>query len=219
MMLNASEHGNKAVFFSIEMMRDELGNRVLLSTDRVSVWEIFSGQMDWTNFEAAVKEKGRLPVMVNDRARDLAEIVSRMTILNRQGKCDIAFVDYLGLINPTDTRVPLYQQIAEVTGTMKVTAKRLRIPIVLLCQLNRDAAKDKGEPQLYNLRDSGAIEQDADVVLMLQADPVTNDLNIYVRKNRHGENNGRIVLRTNSTRSRYEDITLGAFADNGPDTL
>ena len=207
MMQNAAEFGNRSVFFSIEMMRDELGNRILYSTDKVSVWEIFSGQMDWNNFDQAAMEKGSLPITVNDRARDLSEIISRMTILHRQGKCDLAIVDYLGLINPTDRRIPLYQQIAEVTGTMKVTAKRLGIPILLLCQLNRDAAKGSEEPQLYHLRDSGSIEQDADIVLMLQTDAVTNGLNIFVRKNRHGESNVKIILKTNQTRSRYEDVT------------
>jgi len=206
-MQNAAAFGNRSVFFSIEMMRDELGNRILYSTDRVSVWEVFSGQMDWDNFDQAVKEKGRLPITVNDKARDLSEIISRMTILNRQGKCDLAIVDYLGLVNPTDHRIPLYQQIAEITGTMKVTAKRLGIPILLLCQLNREAAKANEEPQLYHLRDSGSIEQDADIVLMLQTDAVTNGVNIFVRKNRHGQSNVKIILKTNETRSRYEDVT------------
>lgn len=212
MMQNAAGFGNRSVFFSIEMMRDELGNRVLYSTDLVTVWEVFSGQMDWGNFDRAVKQKANLPIMVNDRVRDLAEIVSRMTILNRQGRCDFAIVDYLGLINPTDHRIPLYQQIAEVTGTMKATAKRLGIPILLLCQLNRDAAKANEEPQLYHLRDSGAIEQDADIVLMLQTDAVTNGLDIFVRKNRHGESNVKIILKVNQTRSRYEDVTDNPFS-------
>lgn len=205
MARNAAAVGNPVAFFSIEMMRDEIGNRMLLSTDFVTVYEIFSGRMNWTAFEQGAAELERLPITVNDSARDLAEIVSRMTVLVRQDKCRIAFVDYLGLINPTDRRVPLYQQIAEITGTMKATAKRLGIPIVLLCQLNRDAAKGDEPPQLYHLRDSGSIEQDADVVLMLQTDAATNDLNLYVRKNRHGQNGREVHLRTNGTRSKYED--------------
>ena len=129
-----------------------------------------------------------------------------MTILSRRGQCDIAFVDYLGLIDTADKKIPLYQQIAEITGTMKVTAKRLRIPIVLLCQLNRDAAKDDCDPDLYHLRDSGSIEQDADIVLMLRRNQ--DDLDILVRKNRHGDSNVRIKLGTNITRTNYHELSI-----------
>lgn len=206
MMRNAAQDGNRCVFFSIEMMRDEIGNRMLYSTERISSFQVWTGNMDWQEFEQAVGAMGNLPILINDRARNLSELVTRMTVLSRQGKCDIAFVDYLGLINPSDKRIPLYQQIAEVTGTMKVTAKKLGIPIVLLCQLNRDAAKDDYDPDLFNLRDSGSIEQDADIVLMLRRNG--DDLNILVRKNRHGDANVRITLRTNETRTNYRDVSI-----------
>ena len=206
MMRTAATDGNKCVFFSIEMTRDEIGNRMLYSTERVSSFQIWTGKMDWEEFESAVGEMNRLPILVNDSARNLSELVTRMTVLTRQNKCDIAFVDYLGLINPSDKRIPLYQQIAEVTGTMKVTAKKLGIPIVLLCQLNRDAAKEDFDPDLYNLRDSGSIEQDADIVLMLRRNG--EDLNILIRKNRHGDSNLRITLKTNETRTNYWDAGI-----------
>ena len=203
---NAAEEGNKTVFFSIEMMRDEIGNRMLYSTERVNSYQVWTGNMDWPQFEAAVKGMEGLPILLNDRSRNLSELVSRMTVLARRGKCDIAFVDYLGLIDTADKRIPLYQQIAEVTSTMKVTAKRLGIPIVLLCQLNRDAAKDEIDPDLYHLRDSGSIEQDADIVLMLRRNQ--DNLDVLIRKNRHGEANLRVTLGTNSTRTNYHEISI-----------
>lgn len=203
LMRNTASNGNKTIFFSIEMMRDEIGNRMLYSTEKVNSYQVWTGNVDWKGFNQAVKEMEDLPILVNDHARDLTDIVSRMTILARRGQCDIAFVDYLGLINTADKKIPLYQQIAEITGTMKVTAKRLGIPIVLLCQLNRDAAKDDCDPDLYHLRDSGSIEQDADIVLMLRR--YQDDLQILVRKNRHGDSNLRITLATNETRTNYYD--------------
>lgn len=206
LMRNAALEGNKTVFFSIEMMRDEIGNRMLYSTELINSYQVWTGKMDWENFDTAVKGMGDLPILVNDRSRNLSELVSRMTVLARRGQCDIAFVDYLGLIDTSDKRIPLYQQIAEVTGTMKVTAKRLGIPIVLLCQLNRDAAKDDIDPDLYHLRDSGSIEQDADIVLMLRRNK--DDLDILIRKNRHGESNLRITLGTNSTRTNYHELSI-----------
>ena len=206
LMENAARDGNKCVFFSIEMMRQEIGHRMLYSTERINSFQVWTGQMDWQGFETAVAEMGNLPILLNDHARNLSDLETRMTVLVRQGKCDIAFVDYLGLINPTDRRIPLYQQIAEVTGTMKVAAKKLGIPIVLLCQLNRDAAGNDVDPDLYHLRDSGSIEQDADIVLMLRRKD--DDLNILIRKNRHGESNLRITLKTNETRTKYCDAGI-----------
>ena len=206
LMENAARDGNKCVFFSIEMMRQEIGHRMLYSTERINSFQVWTGQMDWQGFESAVAEMGNLPILLNDHARNLSELETRMTVLARQGRCDIAFVDYLGLINPTDRRIPLYQQIAEVTGTMKVVAKKLGIPIVLLCQLNRDAAGNDVDPDLYHLRDSGSIEQDADIVLMLRRKD--DDLNILIRKNRHGESNLRITLKTNDTRTKYYDAGI-----------
>ena len=208
LMRNTASNGSRTTFFSIEMMRDEIGNRMLYSTERVNSYQVWTGNMDWNAFEEAVKEMGDLPILVNDHSRDLADIVTRMTILARRGRCDIAFVDYLGLINTADKKIPLYQQIAEITGTLKVTAKRLRIPIVLLCQLNRDAAGDS-DPDLQHLRDSGSIEQDADLVLMLRRNKESEDvLEILIRKNRHGESNIRITLATNETRTNYHEIGL-----------
>lgn len=206
LMRNTAAYGNRTVFFSIEMMRDEIGNRMLYSTERINAHQVWSGDMDWNEFENSVKEMGDLPILINDHSRNLSDLVSRMTILSRRGQCDIAFVDYLGLIDTNDKKIPLYQQIAEITGTMKVTAKRLRIPIVLLCQLNRDAAKDDIDPDLYHLRDSGSIEQDADIVLMLRRN--NDDLDILVRKNRHGDSNLRIKLCTNGTRTNYYQSSI-----------
>ena len=202
---NTASRGNRTVFFSIEMMRNEIGNRMLYSTERINSFQVWSGNMDWPEFEMAVNELDDLPILVNDHSRNLSELVSRMTVLARRGRCDIAFVDYLGLIDTNDKRVPLNQQIAEITGTMKMTAKRLRIPIVLLCQLNREAAKEE-DPDLYHLRDSGSIEQDADIVLMLRRNQ--DNLDVLIRKNRHGDANIRITLATNKTRTNYHELSI-----------
>ena len=102
-------------------------------------------------------------------------------------------IDYLGLIRHTNSRQPLYQIVAEVTKRLKQVAKECRIPIVLLCQLNRASAAENRPPALYDLRDSGSIEQDADIVLMLErdndylhavTDTTSGCINMWIRKNR-----------------------------------
>ena len=232
-MLKASAaEGFKAAFFSIEMTVDELAMRMVSSVSEeyedenyagldkprrslVSPYKIangFESPEDWKTFEEAVGRIDKLPVVINDSARDLRDIVARMTVLNKQGLCDVAYVDYLGLIRQAhaDQNTPLYQQIAEITGTLKATAKSLRIPVVLLCQLNRDAAKTDRSPQLYNLRDSGAIEQDADVVLMLNQTegPRLPDLEVWVRKNRQGEKDFGVLMRPSDNYMDFKELNI-----------
>ena len=233
MMKASAMAGHKAAMFSIEMTTDELAMRLVSSVSEeyddenyggmddkprrplISPYKIANGfdtQEDWDRFEQAVGQLDKLPIIVNDFARDLRDIVSRLTVLNKQGLCDVAYIDYLGLIKQAqaDSRAPLYQQIADITGTLKATAKSLHIPIVLLCQLNREAAKQNKAPQLYNLRDSGSIEQDADVVLMLEQTPGPKlpDLEVWVRKNRQGEKDFGILMRPNDNYTDFKEMYI-----------
>ena len=106
------------------------------------------------------------------------------------------------------------QQISNITSELKAVAKRVGIPIVLLCQLNRESAKDGREPQLYDLRDSGSIEQDADVVLMLEQvknelnTNITPDVNMWIRKNRQYKKEYCITLRPDDSYARFEEIGM-----------
>src|SRR5690606_29052301 len=78
---------------------------------------------------------------------------------------DLLIVDYIGLVKPEDSRQPRHEQISRVSASLKVLAKELEIPVLALSQLNRDAEGER--PKLSQLRDSGSLEQDADIVLML----------------------------------------------------
>jgi len=232
MVRKAAAQGVNAAFFSIEMTTDELAMRMVSSVTEeyydenytgignprrsvVSMYKIangFDSEEDWKRFEEAVSKLDKLPITINDSARDLRDIVSRITVLNKQGRCDIAFIDYLGLIKQAqaDPRTPLYQVIADITATLKATAKNLRIPVVLLCQLNREAAKTNNAPQLFNLRDSGSIEQDADVVLMLNQipGPMGFDLEVIIRKNRQGEKDFGILMRPSDNYMDFTEIGI-----------
>ena len=109
-----------------------------------------------------------MPLYMNDSCRSLEDITADIILGRHQERCDIAFIDYLGLIQFPSARMTLYQAISELTPRLKRVAKECRIPIVLLCQLNRNTEAENRSPQLYDLRDSGSIEQDADIVLMLE---------------------------------------------------
>ena len=215
---SAAKDGNTVSIFSLEMSDDELGQRLLYASGRVEPIEIVTGKIDNETFKEAADEIRKLPMYVNDRSRNLEEIVARMVIQRHAGKCDVAFVDYLGLMNiVTGYRENMNQAIAKITGELKALAKRLKIPIVLLCQLNRDVAKGDRAPELYDLRDSGAIEQDADIVLMLENSPSIepetglHDINIWIRKNRQYKKDVCVTVRPNKT---YSDFTETEVAVN-----
>lgn len=180
-----------AVVFSLEMTNNELVQRMLCATQDVNGYDLANGFVDWTKFEEAAGKYNNVPLWFNDQCFTMDEISTQIRQLNRKGKCDIAFIDYLGLIAyPHDNRT-IYAQVTETTKRFKRLAKEAGIPIVLLCQLNRDMSKDGRAPELFDLRDSGSIEQDADIVMMLDRnlDPTKDyhHLTMYVRKNRQGE--------------------------------
>jgi replicative DNA helicase len=85
---------------------------------------------------------------------------------------EIVFIDYLGLIGSENYNLPRYEQISEISRSLKSLARELKIPVVVMCQLTREAERER--PNLSNLRDSGSIEQDADLVMFLHRDRVSD---------------------------------------------
>ena len=214
----AALNGFPATIFSLEMTKEELVKRLLFSTGRVRPMEITSGYVK-EGYGTAKDEIRSLPIFINDESRSLAGLLSRLTVSVMQGRCSIGFIDYLSLISIDESgRTPLYQQIAKATRELKLIAKRLKIPIVLLAQLNRESVKEKENgkprpPELYDLRDSGSIEQDADIVLMLeQHKRKTEDIderppiNIWVRKNRQFQRDLKVTVQPNETYSSFQEI-------------
>lgn len=210
----AASSGVPATIFSLEMTKEELGKRLIFSTGLVRPQDVTTGRVDRENaFGPAKRAISELPIYINDESRTLAGILSRLTVSVTQGRCGIAFIDYLGLISIDESgRIPMYQQIAKATRELKNAAKRQKIPIVLLCQLNREAAKVDEPPQLYHLRDSGAIEQDADIVMMLEQNGKVRDgserpdINIWLRKNRQFLKDVKVTVEPNSTYSEFREV-------------
>lgn len=203
MAKTASRAGFAAAIYSLEMTNQELAQRMLFSTGFVTPGQLINGRVEWESLERANGTFDKMPLYLNDTARTLEDITSDIVANNRNGHCDIAFIDYLGLIQGTNARQPLYQAIGERTAKLKHIAKECRIPIVLLCQLNRELEGESRSPELYDLRDSGSIEQDADIVLMLEResrDLNDKNVNMWLRKNRQGRaGNVLIPLEANET--------------------
>lgn len=227
----AARNGDPVYISTLEMTQAELGEKFLYSTGRVRPRDVADGTVREQDFNAAGNELAGLPIFINQFSRTLDEIVARITQAVKRGSCRVAFIDYLGLVQDTNNLgggAKLYQIIARITGTLKAVAKRLGIPIVLLCQLNREQVREKRSPELYDLRDSGSIEQDADIVLMLENDYV-NEVSstgeryarprviAWLRKNRGGRKGDRkggdlgFILEPNETYSGF--VCSGVMGD------
>lgn len=189
----AAIDGKKSLVLSLEMTNEELAQRLLSSTGLVDNRELAQGQVDWQNFERAKSIFSTRSIYLDDRASTINDVCSRISLARMQGRCDIAFIDYLQLITATEKNESVNYQVAAMTKRLKQLAKSLRIPIVLLSQLSRQA--EGKTPQLNDLRDSGSIEQDADIVIMIERLKDanlenSNHLNMYVQKNRAGRGGG-----------------------------
>jgi len=171
----AARAGANAVFFSIEMQGERLGDRLILMESNVNPYRWRTGLTDeaeWNEAYATAESLAELPIIVDDNpSMSMDYIRAQARMLKSRGKCDIIFIDYLqlsdmkGSVKENRNRE---QEVATAARKAKLLAKELDIPVVLLCQLNRDCETRRGHrPELNDLRESGAIEQDADIVVML----------------------------------------------------
>lgn len=206
-MAKAAAKASKACcIFSLEMTNTELAQRMIVSTDIITPSQIAKGTVIWNDFERASDCFTSLPLYLCDSSYDIDEIASQIILNHKAGKCDIAMIDYLGLINmQLDRNISKNYAIEAITKRLKQVAKNCEIPIVLLCQLSRDVAKEKRAPVMTDLRDSGSIEQDADIILMLhKVEP--RKLEMWVRKNRQGQaGEVKIDIYINETYTNFSD--------------
>ncbi|MDR1340686.1 MAG: replicative DNA helicase [Prevotellaceae bacterium] len=169
----ASKAGTDVMFASIEMTAVQLINRYFLEDERISGYNLRTGQMSQEEWDAIDHRAGqmwdmKLHIADSHSIRQLASIKSEARRLHRKGKLKLLIIDYLQLIR-TDLKFGTRDlEIGYITGELKNMAKELDIPVIVLSQLSR---KEKGvkarEPQLEDLRESGNIEQDADIVLFI----------------------------------------------------
>jgi replicative DNA helicase len=198
--LPKNEVAGAVAFFSLEMSRRELLNRLV-----AQVFEVDMGRLDRKELHDSEKklidahsyELSRL-LTINDRGgQSLAGIRSYLRAMQRSGTVLKAVViDYIGLIAEANSGRSRYEAMTQVSGALKAMAKEFNVPIIVLAQLNRqvEGRKESG-PVMADLRDSGSIEQDADVVMLLnrranihsKGDWDLNVMQIAVAKNRHGQ--------------------------------
>lgn len=211
-----AKHGVVA-FHSLEMPKDQLLRRLIASESDVSMTTLARHTVspdDWQKIAAARHRIEEMPLYIDDRSGvSMTQIDAYARQVARKGNLAGLVVDYLQLIPSRDTRKSRWEHVGELTRGFKLLAKDLGVPVILACQLNRESEKNRRLPTLSDLRESGSIEQDADVVLMLQRQRDSNDdpsdvLDVVIAKNRHGQQ-GRVELGWEGKYARLTTLRWG----------
>ncbi len=207
-------------FFSLEMSSEQIGKRLLSQVGHVPSTKLRDGMMNMDELKKLQIAASRCydkPLCIIDTPNmQLMEIRTISRRLRQKNDIRIIFIDYIGLISTEDPNAPVYDRVSEISKSLKSLARELNIPVVALCQVRRDA--EGNEPTLNQLRGSGSIEQDADVVMFIHRDrkkqedgemmPV-QEAKLIVAKQRNGPI-GDVPLLFMSAFTRFENKTSTA---------
>lgn len=206
----------KVAIFSLEMSREQLVERILSSDAAIQGSSMRTGDLkgdDWVNLARSAQELAQSPIYIDDTAGiTVPEIKAR---LRRTKDLGLVIIDYLQLMSGTTRSENRVQVISEITRSLKIMAKDLDVPVVLLSQLSRGPeARTDHRPMLSDLRESGSIEQDADSVMFLYRDAYydreseeQNVAECIVAKNRHGET-GTIKMAWDGEHTKFSSLEI-----------
>ncbi len=229
------EDGKKSciAFFSLEMSSEQLSTRILAEQSRIKSNDIRRGKISEEQFDKFIetsKNIAELPLYIDETpAISIAALSNRARRIKRLYGLDMVVIDYIQLMRATNTRDGRVQEISEITQGLKALAKELSVPVLALSQLSRAVEqRDDKKPQLADLRESGSIEQDADVVMFVyreayylerkeprpatvehaewqaKMNEVSNLAEIIISKQRHGPT-GNIMLEFEAMFTKFKD--------------
>ena len=217
----AVEFGHGVGFFSLEMTDMELTDRLIASESGISAdklkGKVKMSQEEWIVLEQSIKKLVKAPLYIDETPGiTLPEFTAKARRLVREKGVEIIFVDYLQLMHSGKQQMGGYskvQEVTEISNTLKTTAKDLKVPIIALAQLNRNLMSrtgSNGKPVLSDLKDSGSIEQDADMVMFIHRPGMVGmsedltEAEILIAKNRSGQI-GTIPMKYNGDLVRFEN--------------
>jgi replicative DNA helicase len=232
--------GAPVLFFSLEMAAQQLSARILSEQTEIEMSNIRNGRFSdnqWEKFVLTMQNLSTLPLYIDDTGGiSIAQIAARSRRLKREKNIGLIIIDYLQLVEPSRRAENRVQEITEVTKGLKALAKELNVPVLALSQLSRGVdSRDDKRPVLSDLRESGSIEQDADVVMFVyreeyylksrepeagteehakwckKLDSATNKAEVLVEKHRHGATRAiELVFEGSFTRfsNKAEDSVL-----------
>jgi replicative DNA helicase len=214
------KHGMTSAFMSLEMSRTEIVMRLLSAEARIRLTDMRGGRMsddDWTRMARRMSEISEAPLFIDDSPNlTMMEIRAKARRLRQRNDLRLLVVDYLQLMTSGRRVESRQQEVSEFSRQIKLLAKELEIPVVAISQLNRgpEQRTDK-RPMLSDLRESGSIEQDADMVILLHRpdaferdDPRAGEADLILAKHRNGPTN-TITVAHQLHYSRFADLAQG----------
>lgn len=206
-----ANNDRNVLFISLEMSEIQLIQKMIAREGNINSYKMRMGTLDDKDFETITKVATNLSQMkfnINTKIRNIQQIELKCRKLKNQGKLDLVIIDYIQLLKSNEKFNIREQEVADISRRLKLLSLELDIPIIALCQLNRNAST--GEPSLADLRESGSLEQDADNIWFLyqgnQQD--TNLITINVAKQRAGET-GSVKVKFNKNISQFINIASG----------
>ena len=201
--IQAAFEGKKTAYFTVEMPNQQLARKMYSNISGVDSKKVMSGRLETTEIDAigaAMKMVSGKNIQLNDKfKRSFSALESELRRLKRHGLLDICVIDYLQQLRIKEQKFfSLNEQLTEISGRLKEIAIELEIPIIVIAQLNRDAATAPEGPQPYHIKDCGCIEQDADMIFILHDEPIRENKDkphevtgyqtkLQMAKNRWGE--------------------------------
>lgn len=220
MARNAAIKGNKVLIFSLEMSSDQLSQRLIAMEAGVDAQKLRNGDLDnkdWNKITTTIDRLGEADISIDDTpGLSLMEMKNKCRRLKAEKGLDLVVIDYLQLMEFQGRADSRQQEISSLSRGLKQLAREVECPVVVLSQLSRATeTRTDHRPILSDLRESGAIEQDADVVLFLYRDEVYNDetdapgeCEVHVAKQRNGPI-GRVDLLWQSTYTKFVNKNFG----------
>lgn len=224
----AVRHNTPVGIFSLEMSSEQLIDRMLAAESYVNSWKLRTGgvrdEADFGRIRDALESLSKAPIFIDDKPGN--NILSMRAVarrLKREHGIGLIVVDYLQLMAPTNTKNSdsMVQQVTEISRSLKSLARELSVPVLALSQLSRAVEQRGGKPRLSDLRDSGSIEQDADVVMFIHRDDKRNPesdrpniAEILVEKHRNGPV-GSVELYFDEKRATFQPLDKSGYGELG----
>ena len=222
--MSSVKNGKSVLIFSLEMSSQQLVDRMLSAQSRVNAWNLRTGHLssdrDFSQLRDSLDKLAKAKIYIDDTP---ANSIVRMKALARRLKAekglDLVVVDYLQLMTTSKNYDSMVNQVTEISRSLKSLAKELDVPVLALSQLNRAVESRGGKPRLSDLRDSGSIEQDADVVMFIHREDMgkdesekTNVAEILIEKHRNGPT-GKVQLYFDAKTTTFLDLEKSSISE------
>lgn len=222
----AVRHNTPVGIFSLEMSSEQLVDRMLSAESFIDSWKMRTGNVrgedDFAKIRDALETLSKAPIYIDDKpAQNILSMRAVARRLKRERGIGLIVVDYLQLMAPTNVKASdsMVQQVTEISRSLKQLAREIEVPVIALSQLSRAVEQRGGKPRLSDLRDSGSIEQDADIVMFIHREDKmnkdserTNIAEILIEKHRNGPT-GKVDLYFDEKRTSFMPMDKSGYGE------